>query len=54
MKSYLDKVCIEELEKNIKQNSNSKYTFTFNISNIYFSNNNNLLPLVKCNRCDTI
>ena len=56
MKSYLDKVSIEELEKNIKHNSNnnSKYTFTFNISNIYFSNNNNLLPLVKCNRCESI
>jgi hypothetical protein len=59
MKSYLDKLCIEELEKNIKNNANninttSKYIFTFNISNIYFSNNNNLLPLVKCNRCELV
>jgi hypothetical protein len=70
MKSYLDKLCIEELEKNIKSNTNSnsnssgntnsntnsntKYIFTFNISNIYFSNNNNLLPLVKCNRCEIV
>ena len=50
MKSYLDKVLIEELSN--KTNNNNKYIFTFNISNIYFSNNN-LLPLVKCNRCET-
>jgi hypothetical protein len=62
MKSYLDKLCIDELDKNIKNNTNpntnpntnTKYIFTFNISNIYFSNNNNLLPLVKCNRCEIV
>jgi hypothetical protein len=51
MKSYLDKFIIDELENKIEDN---KYIFTFNISNIYFSNNNNLLPLVKCNRCESI
>jgi hypothetical protein len=61
MKSYLDKLILNELEnnidknidKNIDNNIEKKYIFTFNISNIYFSNNNNLLPLVKCNRCET-
>ena len=51
MKSYLDKFIINELFNKIE---NKKYIFTFNISNIYFSNNNNLLPLVKCNRCEII
>ena len=51
MKSYLDKIMINELENKIED---KKYIFTFNISNIYFSNNNNLLPLVKCNRCEII
>ena len=52
MKSYIDKQIIDTLENN--SNLNNKYIFTFNISNIYFSNNNNLLPLVKCNRCELI
>ena len=51
MKSYLDPTIITKLENN-KENIN--YNFTFNISNIYFSNNNNLLPLVKCNKCEII
>ena len=51
MKSYLDKFMIDELENKIEDKS---YIFTFNISNIYFSNNNNLLPLVKCNRCEMV
>jgi len=49
LKSYLDKNIISELEKKL----NKKYIFTFNISNIYFSNNN-LLPLIKCNKCEII
>ena len=53
MKSYLDKLIIDELENNNIEN-NKQYIFTFNISNIYFSNNNNLLPLVKCNKCETV
>ena len=51
MKSYLDPNIITKLENN-KDTIN--YNFTFNISNIYFSNNNNLLPLVKCNKCEII
>jgi len=51
MKSYLENSIIKELENN---KNDIKYIFTFNISNIYFSNNNNLLPLVKCNRCEAI
>ena len=47
LKSYLDKNIILELEKQF----NKKYIFTFNISNIYLSNNS-LLPLIKCNRCE--
>ena len=56
MKSYIDKQIIDTLENNSNNNSNlnNKYIFTFNVSNIYFSNNNNLLPLVKCNRCELI
>ena len=49
LKSYLDKNIISELEKKL----NKKYIFTFNISNIYFSNNS-LLPLIKCNKCEII
>jgi hypothetical protein len=51
MKSYLDNVIIDMLESKI---DDKKYVFTFNISNIYFSNNNNLLPLVKCNKCESV
>jgi len=47
LKSYLDKNIINDLEKKF----NKKYIFTFNISNIYLSNNS-LLPLIKCNRCE--
>ena len=58
MKSYIDKQIIDTLENNsnnnLNSNLNNKYIFTFNVSNIYFSNNNNLLPLVKCNRCELI
>ena len=51
MKSYLDNLFIKEIENN---KNDDKYIFTFNISNIYFSNKNNLLPLVKCNRCEKV
>lgn len=47
LKSYLDKNSINELEQ---KQENQKYILTFNISNIYFGNNN-LIPLVKCNKC---
>jgi len=47
LKSYLDKNSINELEQKLE---NKKYILTFNISNIYFGNNN-LIPLVKCNKC---
>jgi len=49
LKSYLDKNMIFELEKRLDK----KYVFTFNISNIYLSNNS-LLPLIKCNRCEVV
>jgi len=49
LKSYLDRNTIYELEKKMDK----KYSFTFNISNIYLSNNS-LLPLIKCNRCDVV
>lgn len=48
LKSYLDGRKISELEA---IQNNTKYIFTFNISNIYFGNVN-LIPLVKCNRCE--
>jgi hypothetical protein len=55
MKSYLDNVIIAMLESKIDNTiDDKKYIFTFNISNIYFSNNNNLLPLVKCNKCESV
>jgi hypothetical protein len=55
MKSYLDNVIIDMLDNKLDNKlDDKKYIFTFNISNIYFSNNNNLLPLVKCNRCETV
>ena len=55
MKSYLDKSIIDMLDSKLETISDSpKYIFTFNISNVYFSNNNNLLPLVKCNRCESV
>ena len=59
MKSYLDTAIIDMLDGKIDGKidntlDDKKYIFTFNISNIYFSNNNNLLPLVKCNRCESI
>jgi len=55
MKSYLDNVIIDMLDnKVVNVIDNKKYVFTFNISNIYFSNNNNLLPLVKCNKCESV
>jgi len=50
MKSYLDRHTLDNLYKKI---ANNKYIFTFNISNIYLGNTS-LLPLVKCNKCDTI
>jgi hypothetical protein len=59
MKSYLDNAIIDMLNSKIDNKidnsiDDKKYIFTFNISNIYFSNNNNLLPLVKCNRCESV
>jgi hypothetical protein len=45
----------DNTNSNDNANANEKkYSFTFNISNIYFSNNNNLLPLVKCNRFELV
>jgi len=49
LKSYLDKDIISDLENN----NSKKYIFTFNISNIYISNNS-LTPLIKCNRCEVV
>ena len=55
MKSYLDNFIIDMLDTKIDNTlDDKKYIFTFNISNIYFSNNNNLLPLVKCNKCESV
>ena len=55
MKSYLDNAIIDMLDSKIDTTlDDKKYVFTFNISNIYFSNNNNLLPLVKCNKCESV
>ena len=55
MKSYLDNAIIDMLDSKIETPlDDKKYVFTFNISNIYFSNNNNLLPLVKCNKCESV
>ena len=59
MKSYLDNSIIDMLDGKLDNKidnsiDDKKYIFTFNISNIYFSNNNNLLPLVKCNRCESV
>jgi hypothetical protein len=52
MKSYLDNKTINELQNTDINNIliNSKITLTFNISHIYFGNYN-LIPLVKCNKC---
>ena len=49
LKSYLDRNTISMLEQKIE---GKKYCLTFNISNIYFGISN-LVPLVKCNRCET-
>ena len=48
LKSYLDRNTISLLEQKVED---KKYCLTFNISNIYFGLNN-LVPLVKCNRCE--
>lgn len=48
LKSYLDRNTISMFENKIEGN---KYILTFNISNIYFGVSN-LVPLVKCNRCE--
>jgi hypothetical protein len=56
MKSYLDKPSLDMLSKssfNNNNNNNNKYIFTFNITNIYLGNVN-LIPLIKCNKCETI
>ena len=50
MKSYLDKHSLSDLEMKFDSRS---YIFTFNISNIYFGQTN-LVPLVKCNRCELV
>lgn len=50
-KSYIDKNIIDIILKNKKENSNNKYRFTYNISNIFFSYNS-LLPLIKTNYVD--
>ena len=52
MKSYLDKPSIDMLNK-INGNSREEFIFTFNITNIYLGNSN-LIPLIKCNKCDMI
>jgi hypothetical protein len=49
MKSYLDRNTISMLEQ---KHIGKIYMLTFNISNIYFGISN-LVPLVKCNRCET-
>ena len=49
LKSYLDRQTIDDIEKKL----NNKYIFTFNISNIYFGINN-IIPLIKCNRCEVV
>jgi hypothetical protein len=49
-KSYLDRKTLDDLKKST---SSKKYIITFNISNIYF-NKNNLIPLIKCNRCNEV
>jgi hypothetical protein len=59
MKSYLDNNTIDMLDSKVDSKvdnkiNDKKFIFTFNISNIYFSNNNNLLPLVKCNKCESV
>jgi hypothetical protein len=49
MKSYLDKTALDMLSAN----TNAKYIFTFNITNIYLGNSN-LIPLIKCNKCEPV
>jgi len=49
LKSYLDRNTISMLEQ---KHIDKKYILTFNISNIYFGVSS-LVPLVKCNRCET-
>jgi hypothetical protein len=51
MKSYLDKPSLDMLSAS--KFNNIKYIFTFNITNIYLGNVN-LIPLIKCNKCETI
>ena len=54
MKSYLDNFIINMIDNKVNNIDDKKFIFTFNISNIYFSNSNNLLPLVKCNKCESV
>lgn len=51
MKSYLDKQSLDMLSAS--KLDNIKYIFTFNITNIYLGNVS-LIPLIKCNKCETI
>lgn len=51
MKSYLDAKTLNNLYTHQQNNSNADITLTFNISNIYLGYTN-LIPLVKCNRCE--
>jgi hypothetical protein len=56
MKSYLDKHSLDILStksREISISNNTKYIFTFNITNIYLGNVN-LIPLIKCNKCEPI
>lgn len=54
LKSYLDNTTINNLQYGYgNDNLNTRYIFTFNISNIYFGRSS-LIPLVKCNQCETI
>ena len=51
MKSYLDARTLADLYSHQQNHSNADITLTFNISNIYLGQVN-LIPLVKCNRCE--
>ena len=51
MKSYLDNKTIDNLYNNAQSQKDIHYIFTFNITHIYI-NSNDIVPLVKCNKCD--
>ena len=49
MKSYLDNKTIDNLYN--KTHLDEYFIFTFNITHMYI-NSNDVLPLVKCNKCE--